>query len=1356
MNRNSIITTLIFLLIASGLQAKVNIGIPNTPAPSSGKLEAGDCNPSVAQIDLEINNVRARILTGGDLWWDPVGANPHYEVPRVPPGSDQPSFHSIFAGALWLGGVDQLGQLKVAAQTYRQSGNDFWPGPLDDNGQVEQAVCNSFDKFFEVRGTDIDQFLGTVEENDDNGDGIVSLSESQVPESILNWPGRNNPFFDEFALPINKNLAPFIDVDDDGVYNPTVGDYPVIDPDCGGVYADQMIWWIVNDRGNVHTETGGEAIGVEIGGLAFAFATNDEVNNMTFYRYVVDNKSTQPLDSVYFGQWVDPDLGQFDDDYVGCVPEEGLGIVYNGDAVDGDYGNTPPMLGVDFFEGPKKIIGFDENDDPIFEELGMTAFVYYNNDFSITGNPENAAHFYGYLAGVWKDGTPFTCGGNGYGGSDPSCNYIFPGQPNNPDTWSECSENNVPFDRRFLQSSGPFRLEPGAVNNIIVGAVWVQDGLNYPCPSFDPLIQADNKAQALFDNCFELLDGPDAPTITIRELDQELVLSLWNDEILSNNAFEEYAEKDPVLASQGFADSLYRFQGYKVYQLSGVTVSPAEFSDPDKARLIATVDIKDGVGRLLNWTTSDVVGTVLVPEEVVNADDTGIRNTFRITEDLFAEGDKRLINNTKYYFAAVAYSYNSHEPYDPANPSPTAQLTPYLEGRNNIGVYTGIPHIPTPQQNGITLNAEYGDGPEVTRVSGGFGSGGNQLELTDETTASILADGAVDAITYQGAAGPIGVTVVDPMRIPNADFRLTLTNVGEESTLADSSKWILENITTGDVYVADKTIGEDYEQGIGGWNDGSLGFVIRVDQPELPNTGINAPLTSSLTFSDNQRPWLSLISDAEGLAFNNWIRSGVDSYDDNGGFNDNWFGPGNFYDPDQYYETILDGRIAPYCLSNGNIDVQTFIPPLAPACSDCGPNDDPTFTLTNLASVDIIFTSDKSLWTQCVVVEMSRDEGISEGNAIKNSIREHPSWDKDSNTYTEAVSATTLSPNTRYYVSGDAFGSGITYTDGTGTEVSVLGGNFFETNNISAAAAYTLIGAAELFNASDIGVSWFPGYAINVETGERLNMMFSESSSLGTENGKDMLWNPTSNLFSPSFSGARFGGEHFVYVMESRYDNGQAYQEALVDAQLIEDSEAKTEVYNEAMWVMLPILNSGFNYISVDQGLIPTDVTIKARVATPYQQLEVENPNLVYEFSFSDLAPDSNDEELAKSAIDLVQVVPNPYYAFSSYETSQLDNRIKITNLPARANISIFTLEGILVRSLAVDNIGANGNFLDTALGARAGQENINTLDWDLRNQQGIPIASGVYLIHVEAPTLGEERTLKFFCIKRPVDLDIF
>jgi len=47
------------------------------------------------------------------------------------------------------------------------------------------------------------------------------------------------------------------------------------------------------------------------------------------------------------------------------------------------------------------------------------------------------------------------------------------------------------------------------------------------------------------------------------------------------------------------------------------------------------------------------------------------------------------------------------------------------------------------------------------------------------------------------------------------------------------------------------------------------------------------------------------------------------------------------------------------------------------------------------------------------------------------------------------------------------------------------------------------------------------------------------------------------------------------------------------------------------------------------------------------------------------------------------------------------------------------------------------------------------SIEWDLKNEKNIPIASGVYLIHIDGGALGE-RTIKWFGITRPIDLDTF
>ena len=128
--------------------------------------------------------------------------------------------------------------------------------------------------------------------------------------------------------------------------------------------------------------------------------------------------------------------------------------------------------------------------------------------------------------------------------------------------------------------------------------------------------------------------------------------------------------------------------------------------------------------------------------------------------------------------------------------------------------------------------------------------------------------------------------------------------------------------------------------------------------------------------------------------------------------------------------------------------------------------------------------------------------------------------------------------------------------------------------------------------------------------------------------------------------------------------------------------------------------------------------------------------NPIYRFNTDDIVADKGNLNVAKDAMEMINVVPNPYYGNSSYEVNQLDNRIKITNLPQQANISIFTVSGTLVRKIKKDDA-------------------VTSIDWDLKNDYGIPIASGLYIIHVNAPGIGE-KVIKWFGALRPIDLDTF
>lgn len=1272
-------------LMALPASARENIGMSGRHAAAYRTL-ANDCNDATSQIDLDINNVRARLLGAGDFWWDLNNAR--YVVPKVDPATGEVEVSSLFAGALWLGGIDAGGQLKIAAQTYRQSGNDFWPGPLDGSGTTNQDVCSAYDRHWKVTRQQVDDHIALAAAG-------VPVSLANIPDAILEWPARNNPYArgkNDAVLTINRNLAPFIDADGNGEYDPTQGDYPDVD-------GDQAIFWVYNDKGNIHTETGGDAIGVEIQAQAFGFQTSDEINDMTFYRYQILNFSPTNLDSTFFAVWVDADLGWYLNDFVGCDTALDLGMCYNGTAIDGggspNYGAAPPIVGTDFFQGPKKFFNTTAGRDSVL--LGMSAFLYYNNDFSTIGNPEVAAHFYGYMAGTWKDGSPFTQGGNGYGGSTPS-NFLFPDDPDLPlPAWSECSQGNPPADRRYLQSAGPFRLEVGAKNEVVVGVVWVRPESQTGCQAnFDLIRAADEKAQALFDSDFRLIDGPDAPDMVIRELDREVLISLVN-QPTSNNVGESYEETDPIVKnivdanpSDDLEDSTYNFQGYIIYQLRDGQVSTADYSNPDAARIVAQVDVKDGVDRLVNFSFDQTLGAD-VPTLMVDGGDEGIRHSFRILEDRFAEDERRLVNHRTYYFSVVAYAYNNFADYDPSDPN--TQKLPYLQGRRNVKVYTAIPHIPTSNNNGTVLNSAWGDGPELVRLEG-MGNGGRLLQVSEASEERILADGFDPQVTYEGRSGPVDVMISDPVRVPSADFELVFTDTTAPAGPLDpgGTTWTLTNLTSGESVVSKSSLESLNEQLIEEW-----GLAVTAFQNELvvpTASGIrrepaypggvtidvdgssdtdpvfferadnNGFLEASVTYENPSQTWLTGVADGEAQAITNWIRAGVSPEDpvDRAGIDDA-----------QIYEGVLGGTWSPSKLIATNED-------FVPLGNVIGVN--ATISMDDLHSVDLVFTPDKDKWTRCVIVETSED-GLSEFD--KSDVKLRPSVGKD----------------------GQPDGSG----DGRG---------------------------------------WFPGYAIDQETGERLNIVFGESSWLANSNGNDMLWNPTDEFFDPLFN-PRYGGKHYIYVMNTRYDEGDAFLTGMLSGGTVDRRNA----WNKMMWVTMPFLNPGFSMTSIEEGLIPTETRVRLRVTQPYAVFPVDGSNggiNKYRFSTAGLAPTTDSREAAETACDLINVVPNPYYAFSSYETSTLDNRVKFTNLPPKCVVSIYTLDGTLVRRLVRDVAPDN---------SRGGELNAttsnldNSLDWDLKNAVDVPVASGVYLIHVDAEGLCE-RTLKWLGVMRPIDLDTF
>ncbi|MBO6575404.1 MAG: T9SS type A sorting domain-containing protein [Rhodothermales bacterium] len=581
----------------------VVLGLIAVPAQAQS---TGTCEAAIGEAFLDINNVRARILNNGNLFWR---GSPHvYNVPKGGPSN------AIFASGIWMGGLVN-GQLRLAGSTYGPY--EFWAGPLNDDG-TPPASCDPYDRVWKVSKEDVVNYDGT---------GVAT-------PDLQDWPtGLGAPTLDangDLIDLVDQPLASRVD----RKVNLGAGERPAI-------LGDQMLWWIMNDRGNVHTRTDTPPMGVEAHVSAFAFNTAGAIGNTTFYKYRIFYKGSVPLEQTYMGIFSDPDLGNFDDDYVGCDTTLGMGFVYNADNDDegGEgYGDAPPAAGYDFFQGPLVTDdGIDNDEDGEVDEEGerlkMTAFGFYNNGGGVIGDPGNGADMYNYMRGRWKDGQRFTFGGNGRDFSNIPTSFQFPGNP--PEFWSEFNSDGqgtaiAPADRRFIMATGPFTIRPNDEQEIVFGIVtsFGDDNID----SVDKMKADDLLAQAVFDINFELPSPPAAPRVTTTAKDGSILIE-WGYRPTDNNYLDAYNVIDPLL-SEDVTDNDYNFEGYNVYQYA----SRAD----QTGKLLATYDKVNGIKRVIEGNEITFV--------TAEGNDTGVLHYHEVGG---------LTNYQTYYFGVQAYAYNA-------------------------------------------------------------------------------------------------------------------------------------------------------------------------------------------------------------------------------------------------------------------------------------------------------------------------------------------------------------------------------------------------------------------------------------------------------------------------------------------------------------------------------------------------------------------------------------------------------------------------------------------------------------------------------------------------------------------------
>jgi hypothetical protein len=383
---------------------------------------------------LDVNRFNTGHLVHGDMWWNPATNQPSCEYPK---GTGK---HASFAGAIWMSGVDDAGALHVAAQTYRQKGNDYWPGPLDATDTITYPTSQNWAKIWKINRSDVVSFLSSS-----------THTLASTPTVILEWPGKGSAYAKGNAgasLSITTEMAPFVDVDGDGVYNPLKGDYP----DMKG---DQMLWWVFNDNGSPHGNSGAQPLKIECHAMAYGYSRGGAVDNMMFYEYTLYNKSSNKYSGFRFGFWSDADLGNPSDDYIGFDSTHRMAIEYNATLPDGanglnSYGTHPPITGLSFTEMPG---------DGCAGAMPAGSFDYFENASSpIFRDPDNATSFDNYMHAKTYNGLHILKSYPLKGLSYPG-NYVFPGT-------EMCDSSFMLADRRYVMATNDYTFLPNSKTKV--------------------------------------------------------------------------------------------------------------------------------------------------------------------------------------------------------------------------------------------------------------------------------------------------------------------------------------------------------------------------------------------------------------------------------------------------------------------------------------------------------------------------------------------------------------------------------------------------------------------------------------------------------------------------------------------------------------------------------------------------------------------------------------------------------------------------------------------------------------------------------------------------------------------------
>jgi hypothetical protein len=272
------------------------------------------------RMNFNYNMASANINVNGFFFRDMANGLPTYRPANLS------ALTTIFQTSFSISGKDMNGQDHMSVITY--DGSDFSCGPVATNYSDQNYTANLSNRIWSVYKFEVDQHIQNW-----NTPSYV------VPPSVQLWPGNG-----DVSNGMPSKLAPYTDLNGNGIYDPENGDYP-------DIMGDQALFMVMNDQNNSEFPST-SPMNIELHYMFYQFVSGNPLDNTTFANVKVYNRSTATYSDVKFNVFNDFDLGNYNDDYCGVDVSRDLVYVYNGDNNDEanagrpGYGINPPAMGM--------------------------------------------------------------------------------------------------------------------------------------------------------------------------------------------------------------------------------------------------------------------------------------------------------------------------------------------------------------------------------------------------------------------------------------------------------------------------------------------------------------------------------------------------------------------------------------------------------------------------------------------------------------------------------------------------------------------------------------------------------------------------------------------------------------------------------------------------------------------------------------------------------------------------------------------------------------------------------------------------------------------------------------------------